>query len=92
MSKQKMAPLSVGGGHWQDFRESVPLTAERAGAMFRAITSVATTLGFAAHHLTLLVADRKNLTVLSANDMESPLAGALQLAQMPRAKLEGLHS
>lgn len=41
--------------------------------------------------LTLLATDRKDLTVLSANDMEALLAGALQLAEMARAEMEGLH-
>lgn len=91
MSKQKMASPSVSGGHWQDFSAPVTLTADQAGAMYRAITSVTTTLGLAANHLTLLAADRKDLAVLSTNDMEALLAGALQLAEMARGELEGLH-
>ena len=73
-----MASPSVSGGHWQDFSAPVTLTADQAGAIYRAITSVTATLGLAANHLTLLAADRKDLTVLSANDMEALLAGALQ--------------
>ncbi len=82
---------AVSGGHWQDFSGPVTLTADQAGAMYRAISCVATTLGLAANHLTLLSGDRKDLTVLSASEMEALLAGALQLAEMARAEMEGLH-
>lgn len=78
--------------HWQDFSSPVTLTADQAGAIYRAITCVATTLGLAANHLTLLSGDRKDLTVLSANEMEALLAGALQLAEMAQAELEELHN
>lgn len=73
------------------FVPKVTLTDDQAGAMYRAITSVTATLGLAANHLTLLAADRKDLAVLSTNDMETLLAGALQLAEMAPAELEGLH-
>ncbi|MBS0357529.1 MAG: hypothetical protein JSR83_26890 [Proteobacteria bacterium] len=77
--------------HWQDFSAPVTLTAEQAGTMYRAITSVTTTLVLAAQHFTLLASERKDLAVLSINDMEALLAGAYQLAEMARAELEELH-
>ena len=89
---EPMTHGSVSGGHWQDFSAPVTLTADQAGAIYRAITCVATTLGLAANHLTLLSGDRKDLTVLSADEMEALLAGALQLAAMAQAELEDLHN
>ena len=80
-----------GAGHWQDFSTPVTLTAEQAGAIYRTIHSIKTTLSIAADHFTLLAADRKDLMALSVNDVEALLAGAVQLVSNADRTLEELH-
>lgn len=78
--------------HWQDFSEPVTLTADQAGAMYRTIHSIRTTLSIAAAHFTLLAANRKDLMTLSVSDVEALLAGAIQLAAEADGVFEDIHA
>lgn len=78
--------------HWQDFERQVTIQAAQAGAMYRAMRSVRSTLNMVADHHLRSNSGGAQTPRLSSIEVEAMLAGALALADMVEGVFEELHA